>query len=90
LLNDDQMLVIENTDQTMKTFENCASRVIEPNTTVLLVVVSNDDTPVLVTLKSQIVEMTVLMVTTSRAPSARKMDTTPRVVGSTPRISSRK
>ncbi len=44
LLNDDQMLTIETTDHTIKIFENCASRAIEPNTTVLLAGASNDDT----------------------------------------------
>ena len=32
LLNDDQMLTIETTDHAIKIFENCASRAIEPNT----------------------------------------------------------
>jgi hypothetical protein len=58
---------IENTDQTIKTFENYVSRVIETNTPVLLVGVSRDDTPEVVVLKDQIVEMTVLMTTTTSA-----------------------
>ena len=58
---------IENTDQTIKTFENYVTRVIETNTTVLLVGVSSDDTPEVVVLKDQIVEMTVLITTTTSA-----------------------
>jgi hypothetical protein len=65
LLNDDQMLTIENTDQGIKTFQNYVSMVIETNTTVLLTDTSNDDTPEVVTLKDQIAEMTVLMDTTT-------------------------
>ncbi len=60
MLNDDQMLTIENTDQTVKTFENCVSRAIEPNTTVLLAGASNHDIPEVMALKAQIAEMTTL------------------------------
>jgi hypothetical protein len=65
LLNDDQILTIENTDQTIKTFEKYVSRTIESNTTVLLAGASNEDTPEVVTLNVQIFEMTVLMTTTT-------------------------
>jgi hypothetical protein len=51
LLNDDQMLTIENTDQTIKVFENCASRAIEPTTTFLLTGASHDDNPEMVTMR---------------------------------------
>jgi hypothetical protein len=61
------MLTIENTDQTVKTFENCVSRAIEPNTTVLLAGASNHDTPEVMALKAQIAEMTTLMATTTPA-----------------------
>jgi hypothetical protein len=50
LLNDDQKLTIENTDQVIKVFENCAFRVIEPTTTVLLTDASHDDNPEMVTM----------------------------------------
>jgi hypothetical protein len=59
------MLTIENTDQTIKTFENYVSRTIESNTTVLLAGASNEDTPEVVALNVQIFEMTVLMTTTT-------------------------
>ncbi len=65
LLNDDQMLTIENTDQTIKTFENYVSRRIDSNTTVLLAGTFYEDTPEVVTLNVQIFEMTVLMTTTT-------------------------
>ncbi len=51
LLNDDQILTIENTDQTIKVFENCSSRKIEPTTTVLLAGDSHDDNPEMVTMR---------------------------------------
>ena len=51
LLDDDQMLTIENTDQTIKVFENCASRAIEPTTTFLLTGASHDDNPEMVTMR---------------------------------------
>jgi hypothetical protein len=67
LLNDDQMLTIENTDQAVKTYENYASRAIETNTTVLLAGASNHDSPEVVALKAHIAEMTALMTTTTSA-----------------------
>jgi hypothetical protein len=67
LLNDDQMLTIENTDQATRTYENYASRAIETNTTVLLADASNDNSPEVMAFKAQIAEMTVLMATTTPA-----------------------
>ncbi len=57
LLNDDQMLTIEITDHAIKIFENCASRAIESNTTVLLADASNDDTPETIAMKAEIAEL---------------------------------
>ncbi len=51
LLNDDQILTIENTDQTIKVFENCAFREIESTTTFLLTGASHDDNPEMVTMR---------------------------------------
>ena len=45
LLNDDQILTIENTDQSIKKYEAYSVRVIDTNTTVLLTGASNDDNP---------------------------------------------
>jgi hypothetical protein len=42
LLNDDQMQTIQNTDQTIKVFENCTFRTIEPTTKVLVADTSHD------------------------------------------------
>ena len=57
LLNDDQMLTIETTDHAIKIFENCASRAIEPSTTVLLAGASNDDTADMIAMKAEIAEL---------------------------------
>ena len=57
LLNDDQILTIETTDHAIKIFENCASRAIEPNTTVLLAGASNDDTAEVMAMKAEIAEL---------------------------------
>ena len=62
LLNDDQMLTIENTDQTIKKYETYVVRVIDTNTTVLLVGAFNDDNPEMVTLQDQLAEMKALMI----------------------------
>ena len=45
LLNDDQMLTMENTDQDIKKHETYAARVIDTNTTVFLADASNDANP---------------------------------------------
>ena len=45
LLNDDQMLTIENTDQVIKKHVTYVTRMIDTKTTVLLGDTSNDDTP---------------------------------------------
>jgi hypothetical protein len=58
LLNDVQILTIENTDQTIKVFENCASRAIKTNTSVLLAEASHDGNPEMVTMRAELVEMT--------------------------------
>jgi hypothetical protein len=52
LLKDDQILTIENTDQSIKIFENYASRAIDPNATVLLAGASYDDNLEMVTMSS--------------------------------------
>jgi hypothetical protein len=60
---DDQMLTIENTDQAIKVFENCASRAIDPTTTVLLAGASHDDNPEMVTMRADLAEMKGLVAT---------------------------
>jgi hypothetical protein len=46
------ILTIENTDQSIKIFENYASRAIDPNATVLLAGASYDDNLEMVTMSS--------------------------------------
>jgi hypothetical protein len=72
LLQDDQILTIENTDQVIKVFENCASRALEPTTTVLFTGASHDDNPEMVTMRSEFAEMKVLVTTlgTTSIPTA--------------------
>ena len=67
LLNDDQMLTIETTDHAIKIFENCASRAIEPNTTVLLAGASNDDTAEVMAMKAELAELRTFKATTTPA-----------------------
>jgi hypothetical protein len=67
LLNDDQMLTMENTDQSIKKYETYAARVIDTNTTVLLASASNDDNPEMVVMRAEIAEMRALMATTTPA-----------------------
>jgi hypothetical protein len=64
------MLTIENTDQTIKKYETYVVRVIDTNTTVLLVGAFNDDNPEMVTLKDQLAEMKALMTTTTPSTDA--------------------
>ena len=67
LLNDDQMLTIETTDHAIKIFENCASRTIEPNTTVLLAGASNDDTAEVMAMKAELAALRAFKATTTPA-----------------------
>ena len=69
LLNDDQMLTIENTDQVIKKHVTYETRMIDTKTTVLLGDTSNDDTPEVLTLKGQLTQMTVMMATCTAATS---------------------
>ncbi len=57
------MLTIENTDQPIKVFENCASMAIEPTTTFLLAGASHDDNPEMVTMRDEFPKKKVLVET---------------------------
>ncbi len=65
LSNDDQMLTMENTNQTIKKYETYSVMVIDTNTTVLLADASNHDNPEMVAMRAELVQMRALMTTTT-------------------------